>query len=190
MQRTASQPSDLPSSCLPFNLWLRGRCAGLAVADLVLVRRCSHLVRTKHYVHPAYRIAAALMAVASACALIANFRPQFRIAQAIIMICAGFITPFLIIYSAVKSRPSTIALLLAGEWRARMSIGAALRRGAVLAVEEGSKSMLALLSTVDARPPPVRTGCTGRSPIEECADQGLTPTAVIDEPTLDSLGMG
>jgi len=77
------------------------------MAELRLVRRCSHLMKAKRYVHPAYRIAAALLAVATGCALIANFRPQFRTAQAIIMICAGFIAPFLIIYSAVRSRPPT-----------------------------------------------------------------------------------
>ena len=78
------------------------------MADLVLVRRCSHSVKAKRYVHPVYRIAAALMAVATGCAVIANFRPQFRTAQTIIMICAGFITPFLLIYSAVRSRPLMI----------------------------------------------------------------------------------
>ena len=78
------------------------------VADLVLVRCCSNPVKNKRYVHPAYRVAAALMALATASALIAHFRPHFRIAQAIIMICAGFVAPFLIVYSAVRSRPPTV----------------------------------------------------------------------------------
>jgi hypothetical protein len=65
-------------------------------------------VKDKRYVHPAYRVAALLMAIASASALVANVRPQFRNAQTIIMICAGFITPFLLVYSAVRSRPLMI----------------------------------------------------------------------------------
>jgi hypothetical protein len=72
-----------------------------------------HPVKAKRHVHPAGRVAALLLALASASAMIAQIRPHFRTTQAIIMICAGFITPFLIIYSAVRSRPPTFGAALA-----------------------------------------------------------------------------
>lgn len=57
------------------------------------------------YRHPAYRLAAGLFALAPLSALIAARFPSFRNAQAVITICVAFLGPFLIIYSAARSRP-------------------------------------------------------------------------------------
>lgn len=59
----------------------------------------------KRHLHPAGRIAALLFALVSASEFLSIFFPQLRGLQLVTTICIAFIAPFLIIYSATRSRP-------------------------------------------------------------------------------------
>lgn len=60
------------------------------------------------YRHPAYRIAAGLFALGPLSALAAQGFPSLKGTQAVITICVSFVAPFLVIYSAIRSRPIMI----------------------------------------------------------------------------------
>jgi Ion channel len=61
--------------------------------------------RKKVYVHPGERISAGVFLLGPLSALLATFYPRYRGLQDVVTICVAFICPFLLIYSAWRSRP-------------------------------------------------------------------------------------
>lgn len=61
--------------------------------------------RKKVYVHSGERIAAGVFLLGPSSALLATFYPQYRGLQDVVIICVAFVCPFLLIYSAWRSRP-------------------------------------------------------------------------------------
>jgi hypothetical protein len=70
--------------------------------------------------HPAHRIAAGLCAIAAAGALIVPHFPKYLAAEAVVAVCVAFVSQFLVIFAAVRSRPASVGGALVGMFLAML----------------------------------------------------------------------